>query len=275
MKRDLILIRHLPSEANIAVDAIQERGDYNPSEAMKGVTHTQYRLTPEGIKKYGIPIRDFLAKEFPNFDRCYTSDMVRAVETALVLNKLGAYCPAKDEHIGWEISPLLRERFWGSIEQPGRELAGLVQYHKELRTREDIFTWLPPNGEPFGLAMLRARVFLHDVHDRRFKRALAITHGDFFMACDAVIREMTSLDTNGSHYFNNGVPHNGAIIHYRTTTEFPSDNPKQQNPFYFEEFRMTSRDKPTEFGPWERIRHGGRTPEEMLDYVNRFNHVFS
>lgn len=274
-KRELIIVRHFESESNKAIHAIRSGYDYALSEMLKSIAYTQYRLTEEGIKK-GEPIGAFLRESFPTFDRCFSSDMVRAIETGLIVNEPGGYYAARDQHTGWEVTPLIRERFWGDLEQPGADIDQLVRYHVELRKKQDIFTWQPPNGESFDAAMHRARTFLRDIHVRRFKNPLVVSHGDFILALMAVIEGKTSMDVkDGTHFFINDVPPNGAIIHYRTTTEFEDDNPKAHNPFYFEEARETSKEHPTEFGPWRKIRHGGKTPEEMRAYIDRYPRVLN
>lgn len=268
--RELIIIRHFESESNKAIHAIKTGKDYTLSEMLQSIAHTQYRLTEEGIKN-GIPIGEFLRDTFPTFDRCFSSDMVRAIETGLIVNERGGYYAARDQYTGWEITGLIRERHWGDLEQPGRDLAKLVDLHTELRKKQDIFTWLPPNGESFDSAMHRARTHLRDIHVRRFQSPLMVSHGDFILAVKAVVEGKTSMDVKeGAHFFTDDVPTNGTIIHYRTTTAFSDDNPKAHNPFYFEEVRETSKDHPTEFGDWRKIRHGGKTADEMRKYVDRY-----
>ena len=271
--RELIIVRHFESEANTAIHAINDRYEYRPSEILQSVAYTQYRLTENGINK-GEPIGKFLRDTFPTFDRCFSSDMVRAVETALVINEKGGYHAAREQYTGWEVTALIRERYWGDLEQPSKKDDELVKFHAELRKKQDIFTWQPPNGESFDAAMHRARTFLRDIHVRRFRNPLVVSHGDFILACMAVIEGITSMDIKpGMHHFREDVPPNGAIVHYRTTTEFPDDNPRAHNPFYFEEVRETSKKHPTEFGPWRKIRHNGKIAEEMRAYVDRYPRV--
>jgi broad specificity phosphatase PhoE len=284
--RDLILVRHLPSVANKAIHEIVESHTFTMGELLRNVPHPQYRLTQEGADK-GIVIGEFLRKKFEYFDWCYCSDMDRAIETALIFNEKGGYYKPEDRYLGWQVTGRIRERFWGDLEQPGWKDADLVEEHSKrrggkhiyklelpdgthikVRMIEDIFTWVPPNGEPFVVTQGRACDILRDAHVRKFRRPLLVTHGDFILACMSVLENKTSLDTNGKYLWRKRIPDNGSIIHYHVG-ELDEDNPKAHNPFYFEKVRETSAKHPTRFGPWREIRHSCRTPEEMRAFINQ------
>ncbi|HXK37994.1 MAG TPA: histidine phosphatase family protein [Candidatus Paceibacterota bacterium] len=284
--RDLILVRHLPSVANKAIHEIIQEHAFHMSELLRRVPHPQYRLTQEGADK-GVEIGEFLRSEFPKIDWCYSSDMDRAIETALIFTPRGAYYEPEDRYLGFQITGRLRERFWGDLEQPGWKHAELVEEHRKIREGvdtfelklpngeklavrriEDIFTWVPPNGEPFVVTQGRACDVLRDAHARKFKNPCFYTHGDWILAAMSVLENKTSLDTNGKYLWRDRIPDNGSIIHYHVG-ELDEDNPKAHNPFYFEWVRETSRDHPTEFGPVREIRHSCRTPEEMWAFINQ------
>jgi broad specificity phosphatase PhoE len=82
----LILVRHGQSEGNEAVSR-SERGDlsaYTPE--FKKKHSSTYRLTDKGVqqaKVAGAWIKENIGEKF---DRCYTSEYVRAMETAAYLD---------------------------------------------------------------------------------------------------------------------------------------------------------------------------------------------
>ena len=262
--RSIVIVRHMESEGNIANSAFHN-GDLSVKERLGNVSPANYRLSKKG-RIQGEEIGRFLSKHFPNFDRCLTSDMVRAVETALLVNRQGSTCPKESTGIGWEVSPLLRERSWGDIERfVGPETLADM---REQRDIEDVFTWNPPNGELFTTTMIRAREILRTVHSREEGTTLIVTHGEALLAIRAVIEGQSAVHTNGKHDFTE-LPHNGAVIQYRKRIYLPH----VENPFFFEEVRSTSKETFTQFGEWREISTKEHSPESLQAYIEKYPHV--
>lgn len=103
---ELILVRHGQSEGNLAVSR-SEKGDlssYTPE--FKNKHSSSYRLTDKGVKQAKVTgewIRENIGDQF---DRYYTSEYVRAMETAAHLGLPNAQ---------WYTEIVLRERDKGTI----------------------------------------------------------------------------------------------------------------------------------------------------------------
>src|SRR5215218_5309111 len=86
---DVVLVRHGESEGNEATRRARE-GDPSQLESLRGRHSSFWRLTDEGIaqaRRSGAWLRD----AFPNgFDRYFTSEYVRAMETAAHLEIPGS-----------------------------------------------------------------------------------------------------------------------------------------------------------------------------------------
>src|SRR5262249_38727745 len=138
MPLDLVLVRHGESEGNVAF-GYSKRGDTRHFTPEFLARHSsKWRLTDRGreqARAAGVWLRENLA---PSFDRYYTAEYLRAMETAAHLGF---------EDAAWYCEFYLRERDWGVFDvmsfQDRRE-----RYADDLKRREaDTFFWTPPGGE--------------------------------------------------------------------------------------------------------------------------------
>ena len=98
---DLVLIRHGESESNISKARGQDRSQISGDFAER---HTsKYRLTDVGRMQAKMT-GEYIQRELGDFDIHYTSEYVRACETAACLELPGV--------VHWEMSHLLRDKVW-------------------------------------------------------------------------------------------------------------------------------------------------------------------
>lgn len=151
----LTLVRHGETEENVA-------------HILQG--HLPGHLTPRGIAQ-AKALRQQLASE--HFDVMLASDLRRAVDTALILAPAVGLTP--------ELTPLLRERDWGSL--TGHSIAGLDTHN------------FPPDVETVEALFVRARRFLQTVTVcYAGLSVLAVTHGLFARVIRAAVTGKTIRD---------------------------------------------------------------------------------
>lgn len=151
----LILVRHGETEENVA-GILQGR--------MPGT------LTEKGWQQIAA-LREMLARQQAHFDLMITSPLLRAVQTAVMLNAT-LHLPLKEE-------PLLQERDWGEL--TGHPVA-------EVRALKE----LPDSVETVGAMFLRASAFLKKTQEEcDGKCVLAVTHGLFARCLQAAYHGVT------------------------------------------------------------------------------------
>lgn len=182
MPRDLVLVRHGQSEANVRQKASRRGDDSLFTEDLVTVPDRSWRLTELGAAQAQSAGR-FLQDTFPKgFDRYIVSPFMRTRETAANLQLPGAE---------WEENRMIRERSWGEID--GLSVAKFQElYPLNARLKEiDPIYWAPPAGESLA-AVLENRVsnFLRSLsRDSTGSRVLAVTHGDFILSTRMLIEQ--------------------------------------------------------------------------------------
>ena len=201
---DVVLVRHGESEGNLATRRARE-GDTSQLESLCGRHSSFWRLTDDGIaqaRRSGAWLRE----AFPDgFDRCFTSEYVRAMETAAHLELAGAE---------WVLHPDLRERSWGELDRlmPAERHE---RYAGSLADKADSpFYWRPPNGESMAEVAARLMGILHTLHHDCPSRALLVCHGESIGAFKAKIEQMSQLQFERWSTDPNEKIANGEIIHY-------------------------------------------------------------
>ena len=137
---DLVLVRHGQSEGNLAKRR-SEAGDHSAfTKEFRRRHSASFRLTIKG-REQAQQAGEFLRKEFTGegiaFDRYYTSDYLRAMETAGGLELPNA---------SWYRDFYLTERDWGDLDhfpQSERE----ERFGDALRRRERIHGIRPQAGQ--------------------------------------------------------------------------------------------------------------------------------
>lgn len=170
MPRDLLLVRHGESEGNVA--AKQSRlGDHSYfTPEFKARHSSSWRLTDRGVEQARAAGSWIRTNGGLSFDRYYTSEYVRAQETAALLELPDAI---------WYREYYLRERDWGELDRISFQERS-ERFAAALERREiDGFYWKPPNGESLPDLSLRIdRVLSTLARECAEKRVIIVCHGE-------------------------------------------------------------------------------------------------
>lgn len=174
MPEDLVLVRHGESEGNLA-DRMAQAGDDSAFTPDFRARHSsKYRLTDLGREQARIAgawIRDHLGDRF---DRYLTSEYVRAMETAALLDLPGAL---------WQAEFYLRERDAGSLDSLATD-EKFRRFPEAMQERDrDAFYWRPPGGESLAEVSLRVDRVLDTLRRARTpERVIVVCHGEVMRA---------------------------------------------------------------------------------------------
>lgn len=173
---DLVIVRHGQSEGNLAQETKME---YPPDFVNRH--NSQYRLTDLGryqACKAGI----WLKKHFKDsFDKFYTSEYVRAMETAGYMDLSNAR---------WVTEVYLRERDRGVM--AGKSKNDRIElYQEELQRKKlDGFYWQPVGGESIANLCLRVDQFLqHLTRVAAGLKVIVVAHGGVIKAIRALLEK--------------------------------------------------------------------------------------
>lgn len=207
---DLVLVRHGQSEGNLA-KRLSESGHHDAFSQQFRERHTaSYRLTDLG-REQARKAGKFIEQEFQMewlFDRCYTSEYVRAEETAGELSLSEA---------SWFADFYLTERNWGDLEAMPEDERN-AKFGDALKRRDtEPFFWAPPNGETFTDLCLRIDRVLNTWHrECSDKRIIAVCHGEVMWAFRVRLERMSQARFKQLHLSRepNDRIHNCQVMHY-------------------------------------------------------------
>jgi broad specificity phosphatase PhoE len=206
MPKNLILVRHGQSEANV-IQTHDKHGDQAlyTEEAML-VPDRSWRLTETGVAQ-AQTAGAWIRTHVPSFDRCITSPYIRTRETAANLGIPGAR---------WEENRVVRERSWGEISPLPRKVFEEQYAHNAMLKHNDPLYWAPPAGESVAnVAENRVRNLLSTLHrESADQDVLVATHGEFIWATRLVLERWS--DEEFLRYDKDPAMklHNCVVIHY-------------------------------------------------------------
>ncbi len=208
MPIDLVLVRHGESEGNVVNDRSKQGDDSLFTEEYYERHSSQWRLTDKGIAQAEAAGRWLRANMSVNFDRYYTSEYLRAIETAYHLNLPGA---------NWFLEFYLRERDWGDLDvMPVKERNEKYAASMAAKKRDALY-WTPPNGENMAGSCLRADRVIDTLHrECEDGRTILVGHGEIMWAFTIRLERLTQwryyeLDQSKDPCDR---IHNGQIIQY-------------------------------------------------------------
>eukprot|EP00028_Trichosphaerium_sp_Am-I-7-wt_P002048 CAMPEP_0168533552 /NCGR_PEP_ID=MMETSP0405-20121227/17176_1 /TAXON_ID=498012 /ORGANISM="Trichosphaerium sp, Strain Am-I-7 wt" /LENGTH=350 /DNA_ID=CAMNT_0008559697 /DNA_START=37 /DNA_END=1086 /DNA_ORIENTATION=+ len=206
---ELVLVRHGESEGNLA----QKRGEEGDQSAFrdsdfKHKHSSSYRLTDIGVAQAKIAGKYIKENIGANFDRCYTSEYVRAMETASLLDIPNAE---------WYTEIVLRERDKGNFDNMSKA-DRRKHYSDALKLRKrDAFFWRPPNGESLAQVCVRVDHTFNTLRrECKNQRVLIVCHGEVMWSMRVRIERLSQLKFHklkGSKDPKKRI-HNSQIIHY-------------------------------------------------------------
>lgn len=182
---EFTLVRHGESEGNLAFNA-SVAGDHSLYSGPFMQRHSSFwRLTDRGREQALITGEWMKANMDVRFDGLFSSEYLRAMETAALLGLPGAR---------WRPEVMLRERDWGEYDlMSQQERRAAYQQYEARRRRESLF-WAPPGGESLAQVIQRVDSMLLFTN-RRFGggRALMVAHGEVMWAFRLRFERLTQL----------------------------------------------------------------------------------
>lgn len=186
LPKKLVLVRHGESEGNVAVKASKAGDHSHYTEAFRDKHSSLWQLTETGIQQAFAAGNIIKAEVAGSFDRYYTSEYVRAQQTAAWLGFHDARW--------YTDSILMRERDRGEFDVLSSEDIR-IKYEHHLRLRKiDPFFWTPPGGESMATLCLRIREFMDTLHrECSDKTVIVVCHGEVMWATRIVLEKLTRM----------------------------------------------------------------------------------
>lgn len=263
LPKDLILLRHGQSEANIA-----QRGSLNEYDLPNYLLRHDsfHRLSPKGVEQAEEAGRWLRNNGFGDFERYYVSPHIRARETASHLHLNG----------NWNIDDLWRERDWGEYGTvPSRE-AQRVRYPDSSTIRDQNFWyWKPVGGESLATGVrFRVRHILDNLRRlRNAENVIGVCHGELMsvfqftlerLTVDAWLEKMSDPTQEIS---------NCSILHYSRVN--PDNNRVAPDYRWVRQINLESSKIPSpNNGEWRDIIPKMFSDEELTATVEKYPHIF-
>lgn len=260
---ELILVRHGQSEGNVA-RARSVGGDhsYYSGEFMR--RHSSlWRLTDKGQQQARIAgewIRTHCMTDGQKFERYYTSEYLRAMETAALLSLPNSV---------WYGDMCLRERDWGMMDLLSQE-ERYQRFQIELQNRELCrFVWAPPGGESLADVCQRVDQFLNMLHrECGNKRVVLVCHGELMWAFRTRLERLSQSeyhklsDVKGDpiHHI-----HHCHILHY---SRVDPHHPSNMHPYFAWKRSVCPWDLSKSSNEWTPIVRKVYTNEDLLAEVS-------
>lgn len=207
----LVGMRHRESENNAAYKLAHEKRDNKFLRRLEAVNRPDAldRSTRRGIAAVDAA-RQWLAgcfiPKYGPFDAYFTSDMIRAQETA------GTLFPDAD----WHISSNLHERDWGAFFRKAPEHWGTNQRSFDRR-QQDPFHWRPKRGVTLAEGLPSTREFLREeLAPHEGESAFFASHGERLWKVRYLNEGMTPMEFREAHFSKReeDAIHNCTIHHY-------------------------------------------------------------
>jgi broad specificity phosphatase PhoE len=261
----LVVVRHGQAQNNLVYEAKLAGLSDDKIRAIADKTSPRsWRLTQLGIEQAiaaGKWIRENVGS---GFDRHYTSDYARTMETAFYLRLASAR---------WWLEPNLRELDWGltDVFVPKEEqervtsLAPGFFNHREA----DDFLMRPPHGESLSLQELRLNLVYEPFHheDSDGKSAIIVCHEMTAWTIRFRIERLTQeqymlfkQSSDPTHKINNGQ----VLVYTRTD---PTNPTRPNKPYCFMWMRSICPWEPSRSlngGDWQEISRPAFTNEELM-----------
>lgn len=183
MPRNLVLVRHGESEGNIANNRSKRGDDRLFTPEFKSRHSSLWRLTEKGRNQAEIARRWIKENIGPTFDRYYTSEYIRTMETAALLNFPDAQ---------WFCEINLRERDWGDLELTTAQERETQHVRTLEKRKAQIFLWTPPNGESMASLCLRIYRVLDTLHrECADTNVIIVCHGEVMWGFRVCLERMS------------------------------------------------------------------------------------
>jgi len=263
MPIDLVLVRHGQSEGNVAIH-MSKRGDFSAFTEEFMCRHSSvWRLTNRGIEQAQITGAWLQKNMNVDFDRYYTSDYLRAKETAALLGLPNAK---------WYTDFMLRERDQGESGDltPADRLE---KFKKKIESQEvQPFYRRPSNGESMADTCMRIDSTIQTLHrECANKRVIIVSHGEVMWSFRVLLERMSQEQWLGFQNSNDPCDriNNGQVLHYtRCNPETKEIGP------YLSWMRSICPSKQEWSRPdWVQITHDTFTDQDLLLDIQKYPRI--
>jgi broad specificity phosphatase PhoE len=222
----IVAVRHTEALGNEAWRrALQGDDSLIEDRALREMHSSQWPLTARGVRQartVGAWIAENLGDDF---DRCYVSTHVRALQTAARIKVRGP---------SWTLDARLCEQDHGDEELTSatqRELPEMVASRRQRRGQR--FFWTPRGGEPTALMFERVRSMVDRLErEAPGQRVLIVSHGELMRALHHVLTGLPPHAYNewyGQRRSPTGAIGFGHVFHYtRANPHDPDRQPTQE-----------------------------------------------
>ncbi len=263
MPIDFVLVRHGQSEGNLANKYAYQGDNRHYTEDFRNRHSSQWRLTEQGVEEAKVAgdwIKENIGGEF---DRYYTSEHIRAMETSYHLNMSDAV---------WYSDFFLRERDGGDFESlPPNERK--KKYAEAMKKKDlDAFYWTPPNGESVANLCIRLKwmldTFYRECSDRKL---IGVCYGEVMSGFRVLLERMPQrkfLEIDSSDDPNDRV-NNCQIYHFSRV------NPKTKKVEpYLNWFRsICPWDPSLSSNKWEKIERPIYENQDLKKQVDKISRI--
>lgn len=205
----------------------------------------------------------YIDQRFGNFDRKYTSEYVRAMETAGLMNLGGPK---------WFCDFFISERLWGDLDSL-TEQERQDRFGEALKMRDvEPFFWSPPGGESFAQLCLRVdRMLATLARECSDKRVVIVCHGEVMWAFRIRLERMSQVRFKELHLSRKGEDriHNCQILHYMRRD--PEAGALSKYYDHMQIIRPT--ESPAQEFPVVKIERPAYTSGELLGVVDNFEQL--
>lgn len=261
MPNNLILIRHGESEGNVARSRSRDGDDSVYTEEFQNRHSSLWRLSEKGKEQAKIA-GEWLEKNKGEVDffRCYTSEYLRAMETAGLLAIKDAV---------WYSDFYLRERNWGDMDRATeKEREGKFADSMKEKDVEPLY-WTPPNGESLADVGLRIdRVFQTLHRECEGRDVVIVCHGEVMRMIQARLERMTQerfREIDNSKDEKDRI-HNCQIMWYTRTNP---ENEIDIRPYLSWVKSVCPWDESKSTNVWNPIPRPRYSNEDLLERVNK------
>ncbi|KAK6588896.1 phosphoglycerate mutase family possible fructose bisphosphate phosphatase [Cryptosporidium xiaoi] len=187
MPVDLVLVRHGQSEGNLA-QRLARQGEFHQwTGEFRSRHNSLYRLTDRGRTQAKIAGEYIKNNIGFTFDKCFTSEYIRAMETAAMLGLPNAL---------WNTDIYLRERDRGVLANKTHQERALLHPDEMARKQRNAFYWQPSGGESLANLCLRTEKVLDNLSQNcGGLRVIIVCHGGVIKSFRALL-ERDRGDTN-------------------------------------------------------------------------------
>lgn len=266
MPRNLFLVRHGQSEANIMQKASKAGDPSLYTEETMTVPDRSWRLTELGVQQAKVA-GAWIAGQNIEFDRAVVSTYTRARETAAMLGL----------NVRWEESRVIRERSWGEIGSMSKQdFARKYSQNAAYRDNDPLY-WAPPAGESIAnVAENRVRNILSTLHrENPRENVLMVTHGEFMWATRLVLERWSDEEFLDRDADRAQMIHNCTVLQY--TAADPDDPEKVRDKLNWVRRSWPARVEGewTMFvGDWEEFDRKYFSGDDLLEKVETNRHFF-